>query len=460
MNKIKQLLLQYTNTEKLLALSVSLCIFFIPFQIKAALFDLPVYFSGKFNPFTSFSIYLSDIFLIISLILFGFSLLKNPKKKITLGPSYISTFLFLILIISEILIFFAQSPIVSLLHTARIFEIFCFYFLLINNNKYLLYLKTFIGSTIPQAFIAIFQYIKQGSAGFYFLGEPSIGKEILGVAKIDAFGTKVIRSYGTLPHPNILGGILCIGIFLTIVLLPGRKRIYIPILIIQIIGLILTFSRSAIIGLLIGLIIYLFFKKRTKILKINPFKNIKSILISLLIVSGIIGVLTLTPFLQRIFVNTQEIGIKERFELLSISKDMLIQKPYGVGLGQFTLNIQQVSQSKIPPWKHQPVHNSFLLLLNELGPLAFILTILILTKITKELFSLQKKLLTKNKLRTISLIFSLFTAVFLIMSFDHYFYSLYQGQMLIPLLLSLIYYSKLIAKPKIKKIGIQNFMKE
>lgn len=452
-SEIKVFLYKYTTIQKLLTLFLSLCIFFIPFQIKAVLFDLPIYSTGKFNPFTTFSLYLSDIFLIISLILLGFSLFKKPKKKITLGSPYIPTFLFLILIISEILIFFAESQIVSLLQTVRIFEIFCLYFLLINNiNKYLLYLKTFIGSTVLQAIIAIFQYIKQSSVGLYVLGEPHIGKEILGVAKIDAFDTKIIRSYGTLPHPNILGGILCIAIFLTIILIPRRKSVYIPILLIQIIGLILTFSRSAIIGLILGLIIYLFIKKRTKIFKLNPFKSLKSVLISLLIISGIIGVLVLTPFSQRIFVNTEEIGIKERFELLEVSKDMLIQKPFGVGLGQFTLNIQQVSDSKILPWKYQPVHNSFLLLLNELGPLALILTILILIKITKELFSLQKKLLTKRKSRTIKLIFSLFTAVFLIMNFDHYFYSLYQGQMLIAILLSLIYYSKLISKPKIKKI--------
>ena len=49
--------------------------------------------------------------------------------------------------------------------------------------------------------------------GFWFLGESILGPEIPGVAKIVVAGGKILRAYGTFPHPNILAAFLLLGLF-------------------------------------------------------------------------------------------------------------------------------------------------------------------------------------------------------------------------------------------------------
>ncbi|MCK4892131.1 MAG: hypothetical protein KAS78_05680, partial [Candidatus Pacebacteria bacterium] len=55
-------------------------------------------------------------------------------------------------------------------------------------------------------------------------GESVIGPQIPGVAKIAVDGEKIIRAYGTFPHPNILGGFLIFTTVITIYLYLEHKR--------------------------------------------------------------------------------------------------------------------------------------------------------------------------------------------------------------------------------------------
>lgn len=169
-----------------------------------------------------------------------------------------------------------------------------------------------IGIGLFQAIIGIMQFLKQSSIGLFWLKESLISSNMPEVAKIVLDGHKYIRAYGLFPHPNILGGFLAFSIIVTLlyvkmfhsstnvprgtfcgarvghfgdnkchaeqpkrllrlllascwvrmapvncstwnILLRGRFIMRL-ILGIQIVAIILTFSKSAILGLVLGLI--------------------------------------------------------------------------------------------------------------------------------------------------------------------------------------------------------------
>ncbi len=85
-------------------------------------------------------------------------------------------------------------------------------------------IKIIIYSGFIQAIIAIIQFISQQSLGFFWLFESQIAPDIDGVAKIVFNGEKFIRSYGLFPHPNILGGFLVISIIFTLLLIYTLKN--------------------------------------------------------------------------------------------------------------------------------------------------------------------------------------------------------------------------------------------
>ncbi|MDQ1283774.1 MAG: hypothetical protein QG620_122 [Patescibacteria group bacterium] len=77
-----------------------------------------------------------------------------------------------------------------------------------------IWLIIFIG--VFQSIIAIWQFIIQHSVGLFWLKESLISPDVPGVAKIVLNSHKIIRAYGLFPHPNILGGFLLFSIILTL----------------------------------------------------------------------------------------------------------------------------------------------------------------------------------------------------------------------------------------------------
>lgn len=123
--------------------------------------------------------------------------------------------------------------------------------------------KAVVAVSLLECAIAIPQYFLQHSLGLKFLGEPTlIGRHYLGsnfpmsdgsVWIFDRlfYGVRdhlfVIRAYGTLPHPNILGGVMVLGLMMTYYLWgQGKKRgLLSGAIVLQVFCLFITYSRSA-----------------------------------------------------------------------------------------------------------------------------------------------------------------------------------------------------------------------
>lgn len=109
-----------------------------------------------------------------------------------------------------------------------------------------------------QSVVGIAQFWHQSSVGLVALGEPSLNPAVEATSVVGQPGAHFLRAYGLTAHPNVLGGMLAIGLLWVVaaaLMTPARVRAWwLLVLIPGVAGLLLTFSRAAWIGLLVGLV--------------------------------------------------------------------------------------------------------------------------------------------------------------------------------------------------------------
>jgi O-antigen ligase len=113
-------------------------------------------------------------------------------------------------------------------------------------------------SAVVSGSVGGLQVALQASSGLGRFGELTLDPQLSGVAVVQADGLRWLRAYGLLPHPNILAGLLVVGVLATVgwaLQVPGPtgsgRKLFLPlgvlVLLLWLLGL--TFSRSAWVGL-------------------------------------------------------------------------------------------------------------------------------------------------------------------------------------------------------------------
>lgn len=405
-------------------------IFLIPFQIDVIVYASPVFEGGNFNPYTSIFYYLTDIVFLLSLVMWGIALARGEAKhKLTYGKWIIFVLLMLFVVAGEISVLFASDQWLSLMLVVRFVELLLVYLYMVNDAVKLdVIINVFIASISFQAAIALMQYIYQGSIGLHMLGESLISPDTAGIAKMDLDGAKIIRSYGTFQHPNILAGYLVTGIFLTFYRIRQKEHLAYPVMILLLAALILTFSRSAILALVVASLVFISIKD----MKVS-FKYI-FLGLSLLVLFVVIFNLEQTISGKLLFADSA--SFDDRVFYFSIGKKMMYANPFGVGLGNFTLLMPDFASVKLAPWDFQPVHNIYMLLVNEIGLAGFITFTLLLMSLAIYLFIHQNRAKSEKANVGVFLLAAL-VAITVIGLFDHYLVSLYQGQLLLFVIIGL-----------------------
>ena len=110
------------------------CLILLPFQIDLSIYSPEIYVSGKFLVYQHFLVYISEIFLLISLIFLGIGLIyKKDKIKLNYGNYPIFIMILLFFIAGEISIIFSIDKIHSFLWVTRLFILGLMYFVIVNN---------------------------------------------------------------------------------------------------------------------------------------------------------------------------------------------------------------------------------------------------------------------------------------------------------------------------------------
>ncbi len=404
------------NLKEWSGIFLILAIFFIPFQIKTLIFESPAWGNGFFNPYGAIFLYLFEVFILFSAFSFlCFQRKNNLKMKVgNLNHYLLILICYLLVLLSLFKTDFSMQYLFALSLQGSFFLIF--YYLIVNKViSAQSAVLTFVFSMSFQSLIALIQFFSQSSIGLGFLGELKIDKNIAHLAKIN-LQKDWIRAYGTLPHPNILGGFLSLSIISLILTETKRKNLKYVLISFQFLALILTFSRSALMALTGGLIIISSFRN----------KNISPKAKKIITASFIFLIFTWIIMFYLRF-NEIELSFKSRISGIENAIKSLSLYPFGTGLKSFTLFLDTYVGRALMPWEYQPVHNIYLLMLSELGVLS---VILILYSSVLFIYETYKK-------NTKAFMASTLFIIAFIGFFDHYWLSLNQGFAVFTLFFSL-----------------------
>lgn len=241
--------------------------------------------------------------------------------------------------------------------------------------------KTVLASSLLECAIAIPQYFVQHSLGLKWLGEQTlISRHFVGASfpmtdeTVSWFDRLfhivrdhdfVIRAYGTLPHPNILGGVMVFGLLMTYYLFSqGKRRGWLAAAIaIQVFCLIITYSRAALYAWMIATAIWLVLEA----IQTRKISRLMWIVAGSLVVSF---ACFYSQLLERGGVVSYN-GVTQasdagRKMLNTVGLAMAYDHPFwGVGFNNYHLEFSRYAEvEEIPPMF---VHNVYVLMAAEIG---------------------------------------------------------------------------------------------
>lgn len=328
-------------------------------------------------------------------------------------------------------------------------------------------LGCFVGGATLQALFGVGQFLAQSSPAFSWLGLASHDPAAAGTSVVEAGGLRWLRAYGSLPHPNILGGYLAVALLATFGLylrvyqdvqkgfatwtrqnirrhIEG-KRWYIRqawriagllfILAVLLLGLLLTFSRSAWFGFAAGwgvtlaLLIALRWPWGWRLwLKWTVF---------LVAVAGCTILVLPQPFLIRSEATgrLENQSLSERQQQFQDAYALIKREPVrGMGYGNMPAAVyDQLERGRESVHRYQPVHNMYLLSVVELGGvggLVFLALLLMALRANLRQVFQQRSWVTLTALSALA-------ALLVIGLFDHYLWTLSAGAMLLWLIIGL-----------------------
>ena len=413
--------------QKLANMLFLLVIFLLPWQTAFVYrtFALP---EGA-TEYGRLAIYATEFLLGFAFLLRGKPILSRDMLKIVQG-------LFLFVSIAFFSMAFSSFAVIS---AGLILHLLCagllFLFLCDERTKLVRVMETFLLGLIAPCVLGWIQYATGSSPASTLLGLAAKNVSVAGIAVVATNAFRSLRAYGSFPHPNIFGGYLAVGIICVTWLARSAKTktrsiALMGFLILFLSTLILTFSRSAWLALMVALlaIVHLIFYFQTEpntkhkiSWDIIP-RNARSFLIC-----GIVTVVLMISVLYaHVFarfnptLHVESISIEERINQYKTFPDVFTIDPVlGVGPGSYIFDLESIAKGQ-PSFNYQPVHNTFLLILAELGVVGFGAFIFFLKQIGTWLWLLRK--FTNG-----AIAIGLTSILCVIGLFDHYLFSMWCG---------------------------------
>jgi len=421
--------------KKIINYLIYLFIFLLPWQTRW------IYKQGQINgknwEYGTFAVYATEAILALIFILASAYLVKEIRKqknkKTKKQKSQNALYALLIIAGFCASCYLAISPAIAFYKLTYLIAgaAFCLVLVAIKPNFEKISLAI-IFSGIIQSGIAIQQFATQKVIASKYLGMAAQDPQTLGTPVVNFNGTRFLRAFGSLPHPNILAGFLLISILLIIglIVISKNKKLHklLPLaFVVNFIGLLTTLSRAALLAFLVSIIFMAFWTRKDKIFSraVTKFALIAMLIIILFTVSfpGLIATRAFgTDRLENISNQTR---LEQYSKFTGLIKDYWI---FGAGLGNYTL-ASYLNNPGLNGFAYQPIHNTYLLIFTELGLLG---AMLLLTFVFYLYYSISR---FKNWSNQQIISFSCLVALCVIALFDHYLWSFYFGIILTVLVL-------------------------
>ncbi|MFA6551628.1 MAG: O-antigen ligase family protein [Patescibacteria group bacterium] len=446
--------LNILTTPKSLEYGLYLLIFLLPWQTRWMI--KPGELNGGYWEYNTYSLYAFDILLAVFLF-FCFFVFFRSKFKIQNSKFKIQKVWWLVGVLEFFVflsIFFAPDWKLALYGYGRFLLGVGLLFLLtqIKYDKIKLY-WSLVAAGVIQSSLAMQQFLTQTVIGNKWLGMAAQTAGDLGVSVVEAGDERFLRAYGSLPHPNILGGFLAIVLLVNIILYfdlwrilwrkrhvdvsPANESAYQAGLLLSLIffvinftGLLLTFSRSAWLGFFVGFVVLLLHCSIVSRSKENVFNILKFIFIIAAIGSLFIWGLR-APILGRLNIDNR-LENKSLTERANYNQEawQIIKKHwlFGVGIKNYGLGVYNEIDNNKSAYAYQPAHNVFLLVWAETGIFGLFCFFAFL------LFCFLT-LWRRRDFQSMSLLI----ATVVIMLFDHWIWSLGFGILLFWLVTGIVY---------------------
>lgn len=386
-------------------------VFLLPLQTRWILLEFAI--SGEVWEFGKLSLYAVQVILLLAIVLLGLRRIPSKSGLIFLGFIFIAAA-------------FSLEPLLAL---GTVFSITLAVFFLATLldrrvNMFTVAIAFLLGLVFP-SLLGWVQVLFGASGSSTILGLAAREAATLGDAVVETKeGIRILRAYGTFPHPNIFGGYIAVGLFiLTWVLrsLKVRKQkllLALPVIVLAA-TLVITFSRSAWLGATIGFVclsfLMLWFKKTP------PHEAVLHASLGLLAILVTLGTFW-TPITSRFQpeLRLEQNSVQERQGEYHAFDDVFLQNPLtGIGPGNYTLALARAFPHQ-SIWSYQPIHNTFLLLLAEVGLLG-LFGVLWWTR--RILLPIKKTLHSGNAIFAIAMTVALIPPAL----FDHYLWSSWSG---------------------------------
>jgi len=248
--------------------------------------------------------------------------------------------------------------------------------------------RAWIAGAVIQSIFAMAQFGMQTISANTLLGIAAQNPASLGVSVVEAGDRRWLRAYGAFSHPNVLGAYFTISMLWCGMALSRIKEKWLSVIAllssqIILVGLLLSFSRGALIALLAAAVVsggVSWWARRKNRHKLDHTISPSAVFV-------LISLVTIAVFSSYFFDEVKtRVGIeRSRLESQSIDERIasipralpLIKTVWyrGTGIGTFTRSLFNYEQehSTVQPWyTYQPLHTVFLMIFVELGILGIV----------------------------------------------------------------------------------------
>ncbi len=359
-------------------------LFILPFQTVYLLREPMI--GGEKWQYGTIGIYASSLVLAIAILIVAISREKEIQN-ISIGirmetlwrERKTDAFLLLFVLWSGLSLLWAQDAMLAMYSFCKILLVADAFVMtrdMVRRGKLRQVISVLLLAVVIQAGIGIGQFLMQESFRSSLLGTSAYESWQAGTSVLKNDTGRFLRAYGTFPHPNIYGLFLAVGLLLVAHRIMSMTRgaeqtiervVTVGVVPVILLGLILSFSRSAWAGFAIG---FAFLMAQTIIsggrhIRMRLYATISVVVLSSVIFSFILREAVFPRFDQATV--GQERSVTDRMTTYRDALGIICVHPLlGVGVGNMTAELIRLRPEQ-PLWDIQPAHDVPLLICSELG---------------------------------------------------------------------------------------------